>query len=894
MSASEEQQEHFSEVADNTLQVFADIAGQVESDRAQQQPMDAAALTANTLNNPGAFRAAAEQNAERERSYQVLSEEPAIARVVARNEEGELETYFICRVAAPKGRSLGAKLASSKSSLGRIASLPPGTEFEYFAGGKARTIEVVERALLHPTRSDGDWDSKNTVLSGETFGTVTVLSLSALIKRAIEEEDYDTVAALLAEEEAQGNVIEGIRRNVITKMALRDQPILDQFQDRIFRLPLNNRLLLLGPPGTGKTTTLIRRLGQKIDHQYLEADEQNLVETLGLAAGHKQSWLMFTPTKLLKHYVKEAFAREEVAASDERIVTWKDMRHQFARERFAVLRTGNGGGPFSISERAHVLQDTTHEREVQWFEDFYSWQDSEFWKAMGEAASVLAASGDTAASTAGKRLAAIVARRSDRSSTDTYLAIAELAGDLRDILARLKAASDAVLQKSLNVALNTNKAFANDLVSFLAGLTDDGDEGDDEPEQDDEPTPSSPTALRLALGAYRQAVRSRARADVAGRSISKSSRAGQILEWLGDRVPSKEERVALGQNLRIQDACRSFQSPLNRYLQAMPRRYRRFRRERQAEGRWYQASGFAASDITASEVDVILLAILQTAQRLMKDRKVIADLDDPAFAVLKPIRDSYKNQIMVDEATDFSPLELACMGALSHPAIGSFFACGDFNQRITDRGIRSDQDVRWSFPDVAIETITTTYRHSKQLNELAKAIVHWSSSGESKAVLPDHVAADAVRPVFGGSLRAEPEKVAWLASRIVEIERFTKTLPSIAILVNTEEEVQPLANALNEALARYSMPVVACPQGLVVGQDSDIRVFDVQHIKGLEFEAVFFVGIDELAARKPDLFDKYLYVGATRAATYLGWTSADDQLPSQIASLATHFGTDWR
>lgn len=249
---------------------------------------------------------------------------------------------------------------------------------------------------------------------------------------------------------------------------------------------------------------------------------------------------------------------------------------------------------------------------------------------------------------------------------------------------------------------------------------------------------------------------------------------------------------------------------------------------------------------------------------------------------------------MVDEATDFSPLEIGCMGALTNPGIGSFFACGDFNQRITDRGMRSDTDAKWCFADIEIRTIETSYRHSKQLNELAKAIVRLTSGDEVKAVLPSHLATDAVRPVFGKSLRELDEKVQWIAARIVEIEQLTKSLPSIAILVNSEEQVQPLANVLNEALSPYSIPVVACPQGLVVGEASDVRVFDVQHIKGLEFEAVFFVGIDELAAERPNLFDQFLYVGATRAATYLGWTSGDDRLPESIASLSSHFIEDWR
>ena len=77
------------------------------------------------------------------------------------------------------------------------------------------------------------------------------------------------------------------------------------------------------------------------------------------------------------------------------------------------------------------------------------------------------------------------------------------------------------------------------------------------------------------------------------------------------------------------------------------------------------------------------------------------------------------------------------------------------------------------------------------------------------------------------------------------------------------------------------------------GRDSAVRVFNVEHIKGLEFEAVFFVAIDRLATSYPDLFDKYLYVGATRAATYLGMT-CEGELPAGMAELEERFVADWR
>ena len=71
-----------------------------------------------------------------------------------------------------------------------------------------------------------------------------------------------------------------------------------------------------------------------------------------------------------------------------------------------------------------------------------------------------------------------------------------------------------------------------------------------------------------------------------------------------------------------------------------------------------------------------------------------------------------------------------------------------------------------------------------------------------------------------------------------------------------------------------------------------IQVFDIQHIKGLEFEAVFFVGVAELAVAKPELFERYLYVGATRAATYLG-VVCNQALPTGLEALKPSFVEHW-
>ena len=140
---------------------------------------------------------------------------------------------------------------------------------------------------------------------------------------------------------------------------------------------------------------------------------------------------------------------------------------------------------------------------------------------------------------------------------------------------------------------------------------------------------------------------------------------------------------------------------------------------------------------------------------------------------------------------------------------------------------------------------------------------------------------------------SQEELCEWLRSRIIEVERSLAKLPSIAVLVNDESYVHGLSTCLNEALSDKNIQAVACPMGKVMGQDNDVRVFDIQHIKGLEFEAVFFIDIDELSGENDDLFDKYLYVGATRAATYLG-IACKNGLPEKLAPLYAEFSETFK
>ena len=118
-------------------------------------------------------------------------------------------------------------------------------------------------------------------------------------------------------------------------------------------------------------------------------------------------------------------------------------------------------------------------------------------------------------------------------------------------------------------------------------------------------------------------------------------------------------------------------------------------------------------------------------------------------------------------------------------------------------------------------------------------------------------------------------------------------MPSTAILVNTEEEIEPLAKILNEKLEDYNISVDACLKGQILGNHNNVRIFSMNYIKGLEFEAVFFIGVDDLVKNEKDIFDKYLYVGASRAATFLGMTVSTQQMPRELQYIENLFTENW-
>ena len=896
MAISKDTESHIGPIAEESLTTFSQVAEAAKAHLARALSASGAGAFAsiNTLNSTDAVRNREQITEANIDGYSILTREPANARVVVTDEDGHMTTYYFCRAAPVLLGGEGIKFASYRSPVGRLAALPIGSEHTLRRDGHAICVEVMESARFQPTQTGQEWDSRNSVLNGATYGPLTIASLRDLLGRLGEKIDATALESLLAEESTAASVQEGVRRGVIRKMDLRDQPILDQYQDDIFRLPLNSRLLILGAPGTGKTTTLIRRLGQKLDTSFLDEDEQLAIRpgAFGGEGDHARSWIMFAPTELLRLYVKEAFNREGIPAPDDCISTWADCREDLARNEFGILRSAVSSSSLVMKDSAATLASGTEADQTAWFADFDRWQKVSFWEEMRESARSLSETPSQDVAMLGTRILAHLDDAGATPQASVFVSLMAVASDIRNLVETMKEATDGKIRGELNLQVNRDKQFIDDMATFIEALTEVADDLDDQDADEEEETNQPRVGRAAAVARYMRAVRAQARARARKRGVPKSSPTGRLVEWLGDRSLAGQDLQDVGESLVVQSALRAFVNPVRRYIDRMPVRYRRFRRIRQGENRWYRTDGFSPTDIHPLEVDIVLLAMMRGSDGLVTEAHGLRDTDNPARSTLERLERLYRTQVLVDEATDFSPIQLACMAVLARPGTRSFFACGDFNQRVTSWGTRSVEEMKWVVPDIGTRAVSIAYRQSRHLHDFAQQIVGQPSTGVVDAVLPGYAENDGVPPVLAKGMADVPTIVSWLAGRICEIERSLQELPSIAVLVNDEAAVGTIAAALGAVLTDQNIRVIPCHNGQVRGRDDAVRVFNVQHVKGLEFEAVFFIGIDRLAENHPDLFGNYLYVGATRAATYLGLT-CERELPANMAGLEEAFGQRW-
>jgi hypothetical protein len=294
-----------------------------------------------------------------------------------------------------------------------------------------------------------------------------------------------------------------------------------------------------------------------------------------------------------------------------------------------------------------------------------------------------------------------------------------------------------------------------------------------------------------------------------------------------------------------------------------------------------------AKKITHNEIDILIYAMLRFAGKIFQERKDFLR-NDTSFDLLENIKEQYRTQIVVDEAADFSAVQLGCMYQLAHPEFKSVSFAGDLMQRVTQSGLTDWSECEFISDSLKKQELIISYRQTPILLKIAGKLYE-NVIGQKPPFHSNNVDDNQDPRPLKYKVEHNENLGEWIAGRVQEIYEINGSkLPSIAIFVPEENDIDPTCQIIEEKLNEISIDVEKCKEGKVLGTDSKVRIFSVEYIKGLEFEGVFFLGIDAIHDKSPNLLDKYLYVGLTRATTFLGVTY-ESHFPEKIGFVEDSF-----
>ena len=681
---------------------------------------------------------------------------------------------------------------------------------------------------------------------------------------------------------------------------MRYSMIVDPIQTRIMSQNLfdGKTLVIKGGPGTGKTTTMIHRLAYLTDTFAINEDEKNKLNNYKITSSQRKQlldaikenrdWMFFSPSQMLKEYLAEAMKKEGLTNTSEKVWDWKDYCQMILKEYYHLLESRDNNAPFRVCHLKDMLfyQDSDI---INVFTNFYLNQFREIKEKLPQI------------NTEGKVYEwTVIAQNIQKRFEDVdnfglthFISLfnslefvygsdcKRLLHDRNEIVSELAEKICALLDKNTDAKSDIKEILELTFDDLPEDNTEDDEINDDE---DDEETGSLTSKNQIKQkentlsGEIQKWLKPYCYSKVGKKELSDEQKliADIILPVIENQFDGEIQKI--GELMIFEQFARYTRGIRTIMLNNIPSQYKKFRS-------YLNITKFEGCNLNLlrdimhrkqgkelhHQEQSLLLGFINTLVKQIKASTSTSykhNYFEAYEEVARPI-------IGIDEATDFSICDIYAMQSLLTRDFNSLTLCGDMMQRMTSYGVKSWTELDGVLVNPRPVEMITSYRQSKKMLEVARQLYK-----DTRGEMPNYKAfmkSNKVPAPLACVDENETHKIEWISKRISEVYRaYGDQLPSIAIFVTDKGYVPRFINNLQSTdfFKEKNIKVLDGTNASSI-PESHICVYPIEVVKGMEFDVVFFHNIDKSDADM-DLLKRYIYVGVSRAAFFLGITMNEE------------------
>lgn len=679
------------------------------------------------------------------------------------------------------------------------------------------------------------------------------------------------------------------------QMSLRRNPVLDKSQNRAKFSNMYNGAaeIINGGPGTGKTTTMIQRLKLLIDRGDLENYIANhpecklTDEQLDYISSTNDNWVYFSPNELLKKYLQDNMNYEGLTQTNSRTAVWSDFLKNAVRDDYHLAGQDSPFDFLTPKKADKIIYTGNHHRIIQNFTAFFLAQIKEKfarvakiecakfnWKIQGSIIIKECAKAETISSIPELIKFLIHIAGVDKRNYANGVALPTGSEIATEYNKKARDISDRYIQL-LKRDADTKYAELLEYIKSLAKTSQPENEDNDDTEEVEQESGD----LSVQLFNKVNSLIKKLALQMVDSTVKLTSSQKELLEYIKTLVKEEDLKEIADSAYfvkYISPVLRGFNSYV---LNPIPQYYKMYRRSMPDSDK---------SDWNA-ELLTEMLDTYKNKRLYHQEQSLLVgfinniclslyNVDRTRFQETKhQYLDAYKALcrpvIGVDEATDYSIIDFYGIKSFGHYAVRSYTLCGDTMQLMKEDGITDWNVLKHPllFEQMDVQNLNISYRQSEELLELADKI--YQEERGVKSPYECYLKGRKTPKPLWLELDDIEEKADWISHRVLEIVKaYGNKMPTIAVFTVDKRKAEELKDAIEECdvLNPAGIEVKVCSDNNLEGEKT-LRIFPIDQVKGMEFEAVFFYDIDDIDSSS--LINKYLYVGLSRASMYLAVTS---------------------